>query len=243
MNKEMKFKGIFFLLAILILCFSLSVFAFNGEDENLEKRVPSDVKQVANDNFENVAKRVKVFLEEGENITLDISKFSLGKCYPISYIRNDILDCYDKLDNFDDFIEYSDEWLYIINYKDESISYLKIANTDGHYEAVMFGGDAKHFDATVERYLENNLEKNNIRVFADANKYYLLNEKAELWKVPSDDLEYRTYRSVLAEPMKGDVIAEIIKERAKREVERRKNNGPILYGDSNLLENYYKRSK
>lgn len=243
MNKKMKFKGIFFLLAILILCFSLSVFAFNGEDENLEKRVPSDVKQVAHDNFEKVTKRVKEFLEEGEDTTLDISKFSLGEGYPISYIRNDILDCYDKLDSFDEFIEDSDEWLYIINYKDKSASYLMIANTDGHYEVVMFGGDAEYFDATIERYLENNSDKNNIRVLADANDYYLLNEEAELWKVPSHNLEYRTYRSVLAEPINGEVMSEVIKERSKKEVERRKNNGPILYGNFGLFKDYYKRSK
>lgn len=227
------------ILAICTIVFSTS-FASAKENNLLGKSTPNKVVELAKQNLDIIIARTIKNLEEEKNKDLDESKFTLGNAYQLSYISEPIDGNLETKDTFKDLIEEKDEWLYIINYENEPIMYLTIANLEGTYEVVSFGGNAESFNTTLYNYLSINSNLNDLKIVSATGEYYLMNNEGDLLKVPYSNEDYELNAKTINTPMSSEILYDVIKQSVKDEIKRKENNEDIQYGNSSIFELYYK---
>lgn len=237
MKKNNKFLFTIASIFVVSLLF-LPISTFGSVNKIVGKPIPKEVKKVAEDNLNKILKIAIKDLEEQKSEKFEISNFTLGNAYRLSYLKDNIESTYKKINKFEDFIQEKDEWLYTVNYKNNPIIYLTIAKIDDNYEVVSFGGNSEEFDNALKIYLEENNQLNDLKVVSYYNDYYFMNKDGDLFKVTSSKIESKSLGKSLSEKMDNKILYNVVKESIDKEVERKAKNQAIEYGYYSLLDLY-----
>jgi len=226
-------KKVFLVVASLMIVFS-SLFAYAKDSKN--NSIPNEVLQVANDNFDKVVSKISADLAIEYATEIDKGDFTLGEGYNISYIRKDINinENYKKLENM---IESSNDWIFVIKYKNKSVSYMSVGYLDNSYKLLMYGGNADMFDTTFNNF--SKLNSKSITLLSYMGSYYMLNENDKIFEIPSNETSYKQNKDKYDVPMSGVSCSEIIKKTKKIDNERKDKGEAVQYGSGSLIEHYY----
>ncbi|WDV46488.1 hypothetical protein PV797_02035 [Clostridiaceae bacterium M8S5] len=227
MNKKITIIATFLLVLILS---SLIVNA----DINSNDNVPTEVIQVAKDNFDKIVNRISADLAKEYNTQIVNSDFTLGTGYNISHINNDI-DINKNYENLKDITVNSKEWLFVIKYKEKSVSYIKVGYIDNSYKVLMYGGNADMFDVSLDNFAKLNSKE--MILLSYMGDYYMLSEDNKILEVASNKSAYILNKDKYDNPMSGSICLEIIKEN----INKRNRNKETVYSSSSLIDYYYSK--
>lgn len=227
-------KKIFLVVASLMIVFS-SLFAYAKDSKN--NSIPNEVMQVANDNFDKVVSKISVDLATEYTTEVDKSDFTLGNGYNINYIIKDINinEDYKKLENM---IESSNDWIFVINYKNKSVSYMRVGYLDSSYQLLMYGGNADMFDTTFNNFSKLNSKSSTLLSYMDS--YYMLSDNDKIFEISSNETSYKQNKNKYDVPMSGVTCSEIIKNNKKIDIKIKNKREAAQYGSVSLIELYYK---
>ncbi|WDV46490.1 hypothetical protein PV797_02045 [Clostridiaceae bacterium M8S5] len=220
-------------IATFLLVLLLSSLIVNA-DINSNDSVPTEVIQVAKDNFDRIVNRISVDLAKEYNTQIVNSDFTLGTGYNISHINNNI-DINKNYKNLKDITVDSKEWLFVIKYKNKSVSYIKVGDIDNSYKVLMYGGNADMFDVTLDNFAKLNSKE--MILLSYKGNYYMLSEDNKIFEVAFNKSAYILNKDKYDDPMSGSICLEIIKEN----INKRNRNEETVYSSSSLLEYYYNR--
>lgn len=228
---------IFFLVFIFVIVCGVIVFAASNS-LNMSNEAPIEANEAVNNRFNKIVEVIKDDLEQETNQIYESSRFSLGNVYRLNYIKKDILNSHKSLDNFNDYFEESNEWLYIVNYDNKSTFYICAAIINGKYDVAYFSRDADAFDETLKK--NNKLNNNSVRLLSYGNReYYFVNDEGDTIMVPYSINKYNQDKDMYDIPMEGKKLCVIMSKMIEKEIERQKNNEPIQYGNFSVLGMYY----
>lgn len=231
-------KNVLSICTILISFLVLSSIKVLANDLN-NTEAPIEVTKLVEEKFDNIVEKV-ITESEQEGKKLEKSKFTLGNSYELYYINVD--NNYNKINDFKQFVKKSNQWLYIVNYEEKSNFYITVAEFEGRYEIVSFGGDAQGFEDNLNLYLTNNKDLKEIKVLDDFNDYYLINKESDLVNlsptIESNISELKISNENTIEIMENEILVDVIKECINEKKERESKNEPVEYGYSSLWQLY-----
>lgn len=174
----MKIKT-FVLTLILVLLFGTFVHA--------SASMPEGLKESA---LEGLGKFISINIDEfnqfGYKSTDEMLEATLSNGYPIYIIDYSKINDSKKA-NFKDIIIPTNQWQFIVESKGKSISFLRVEENSGKYEAILFGGDASYYNGAINKF--KNDKKVEPILIMDGNKFFLLyvgpNNKETIMNIPS----------------------------------------------------------
>lgn len=157
---------------------------------------------------------------------IDVQQLSIGHGFKMVNISDDIMDIYQEISSLRDVMVYSNDWLFIINYRNKSRGHIIVRNVNGEYRLYRpellfsshfynYGGLEMssnlfwHFDEILERY-SNDFSVQNIRMFNQGSRFWIINEQYNTIEL----CLWHTFGAIRrGEPLVMDsrTIAEIIK--------------------------------
>lgn len=223
------------LIIVLFICLVSSTIGAFALDFKSKNEAPLEVLEIANNDFRMVVDTISVDLEDTTGQIFDNDKFSIGKeYYRVNYV-NDI-DLTEKHSKLQDIMVYSDEWLFIIEYNNEPISYMLIGHHNNSYDLLMYGGNAEMFNKSLS--FLNSSGHNNLRVLSYMNDFYLINGRDEVVQVPTTKETYERHPSYYNKPLQGVDCLNIILDQFKQSIDRKHDE--VEYGANSLIEAFYK---
>lgn len=210
MKKVYKASIIFGLFFIFLFITSINA------NENNE--VPTEIYNLVSENFNDITLSLTDDLFKN-GINYDLSKFTLGNAYKLNYFRPDILDvvsddsAVEKISGLKDLMVESDDYLYIINYDNNSFSYITVGKMEGNYEITSYGGDGDYFDDSVDLFKKNG-DLENLRVLADGPRdFYLVD-------VDDNSNSLRVSKDLIDPLMNGDILKDVVLKAVAEEADR-----------------------
>ncbi len=233
LSKKINIKKNLLLVFSVLLVLSICIVFVNASTNNapqaaidaLNERLPKMVDML-----------VPLDNEQNDYIIYDKNKFSVGDGYKLNFFKKELKDEYAKLSSFDNFIYPSDDWLFILNYDNIPQYYVTVVKRNNSYKVVEFGGNAEVFSEIINR--AHKVGFKNLRILNTGRYYSLVNERGEVFEIPSSKQEYQENKSLYDSGMKADILVDKMKQNFKLNAERAKKGEEVPMGSGRLIDLY-----
>ncbi|MBM7616350.1 hypothetical protein [Alkaliphilus hydrothermalis] len=169
------------LVLTLLMVLVLSVLA------NASTSIPSGLDESATEGSEKFkSMNVNEYKNFGYDNSEQMLSASLGEGFRIYIIDYEKLEG-NKKDKFIDVIVPTNQWQFIVETNGKPASFLRVEESEGKFEAILFGGDARYFSGAINRF--KNEKKSAPILIMDGNKFYILyqgpNNQELIMNIPS----------------------------------------------------------
>lgn len=235
-----NFMGIRGVAASIMVMAFLALFSFSEKDlvdtmrkvmeyipgyrvESPEEGIGGDIPQQVLDLVEN--------LRAGHNLTKE--KYTIGeKGYRVNYIGE--IDLSRNISSMNDIMEEKEEWLFIVEDKDESYYSILIGKDRGRYTVLMSGGGAEMFYHSLS--LADPDRTGEIDLLFYGGDQYLINERGRVYQIPATRMDYERNLDIFDRPLDEKICLELILENYEESL---KNSSPNQLGTVGLMEQFH----
>ena len=235
-----NFMGIRGVAASFMVMAFLALFSFSEKDlvdtmrkvmeyipgyrvESPEEGIGGDIPQQVLDLVEN--------LRAGHNLTKE--KYTIGeKGYRVNYIGE--IDLSRNISSMNDIMEEKEEWLFIVEDKDESYYSILIGKDRGRYTVLMSGGGAEMFYHSLS--LADPDRTGEIDLLFYGGDQYLINERGRVYQIPATRMDYERNPDIFDRPLDEKICLELILENHEESL---KNSSPNQLGSVGLMEQFH----
>ena len=184
------------IVTLTLLLSAIAVFA-------LDQKNSSEVPQQVLDMVEN--RRIVHSLTK--------EQYTIGeKGFRMHYI-NDV-DLEKSYKSVKDLMTEEEQWLYIIEYKDDSHISMLIGKHQGKYDVLMHGGGAEMFYHTLKLADSSNFSTPDLLSYA--GHYYLINSKSQVFQIPGTRKDYERNPELFDTPISEEDCLKLILENYTR---------------------------
>ncbi|WP_134682828.1 hypothetical protein [Brevibacillus migulae] len=205
------------IMLVIIAVFNAPVFAENDD----KSKVPDQVQRAAEDGLNFLKSK---FAENparyGFDNEKDVRDLKLGDGYQLKYVDAEKLKK-DKKGSLLGISNQVDVWQFTADLDGNPKSYMLVANIDGKYKAVRFGGDATEYGKAIKTF--KNKTNKNPEIVQVGNEYFLVNKENNEEQV----LGTGSKNASIMKKASTDFVSSstLVKELQERQEENEKNKG------------------